>query len=399
MTLRYGGCDRILKRLAILGSTGSIGRHTIEVVCEFPERFQVTALAAGSNLELLAGQARVLKPQYIALGREDLVPRLRELLGDAKIQILTGLDGLITLATLPEVDQVVTAVVGSLGIRPTLAAINAGKSVALANKETLVAAGSIIMAAAARQKATIIPVDSEHSAVFQCLEGRDRNQVSRILLTASGGPFRSYRPEDLEQVTLKQALNHPNWSMGGKITIDSATMINKGLEIIEAHWLFGMDFHRIAVVLHPESIVHSMIELRDGAILGQMGLCDMRLPIQLALTYPERLENSFPKLDPTQGMELHFEPVNTKLFPAIPLAYQVGKAGGSLPAAFNAANETAVEAFRQGRLKFTGIVRIVSEVIGHHQKENFSANPDLDEILEVDNWARATAGKLIELGR
>ena len=369
------------------------------MVREFPERFQVTALAAGSNLELLAGQARVLQPQYIALGREDLVPRLRELLGDAKIQILTGLDGLITLATLPEVDQVVTAVVGSLGIRPTLSAINAGKSVALANKETLVAAGSIIMAAAARQKATIIPVDSEHSAVFQCLEGRDRNQVSRILLTASGGPFRSYRPEDLEQVTLKQALNHPNWSMGGKITIDSATMINKGLEIIEAHWLFGMDFHRIAVVLHPESIVHSMIELRDGAILGQMGLCDMRLPIQLALTYPERLENSFPKLDPTQGMELHFEPVNTKLFPAIPLAYQVGKAGGSLPAAFNAANETAVEAFRQGRLKFTGIVRIVSEVIGHHQKENFSANPDLDEILEVDNWARATAGKLIELGR
>lgn len=385
--------------MAILGSTGSIGRQTLEVVREFPGRFQVTALAAGSNLELLASQARIFQPQYIALGREDLVPRLRELLGDTRIQILTGLEGLIALATLPEVDQVVTAVVGSVGIRPTLAAINAGKPVALANKETLVAAGSIIMAAAARHNTAIIPVDSEHSAIFQCLEGRDRTQVSRILLTASGGPFRSYRPEDLEQVTLEQALNHPNWNMGGKITIDSATMVNKGLEIIEAHWLFGMDFDRIAVVLHPESIVHSMIELRDGAIIGQMGLCDMRLPIQLALTYPERLANSFPKLDPAQGVELHFEPVNTKLFPAIPLAYRVGKAGGSLPAAFNAANETAVEAFRQGRLKFTGIVRIVSEVIGHHQKENFTASPDLDEILAVDQWARETAGKLIELGR
>lgn len=388
-----------MKRLAILGSTGSIGRQTLEVVREFPERFQVVALAAGSNVELLARQAGIFHPQYIALGREDLVPELSELLAGTKIRILSGINGLITLATLPEVDQVVTAVVGSLGIRPTLAAINAGKSIALANKETLVAAGSIITAAATRQGTPIIPVDSEHSAIFQCLEDRDRSQVSRIWLTASGGPFRSYQPEDLEKVTLEQALNHPNWSMGGKITIDSATMVNKGLEVMEAHWLFGMDFDRISVVLQPESIVHSMIELRDGAIIGQMGLCDMRLPIQLALTYPERLASSFPKLDPTQGLELHFEPVNTKLFPAIPLAYQVGKAGGSLPAAFNAANEAAVAAFRQGRLKFTGIVRIVSEVIGHHQKENFAADPDLDEILAVDEWARKTAEKLIELGR
>ncbi|HEY8464366.1 MAG TPA: 1-deoxy-D-xylulose-5-phosphate reductoisomerase, partial [Bacillota bacterium] len=267
---------------------------------------------------------------------------------------------------------------------------------ALANKETLVAAGSLIMSAAARHGVKIIPVDSEHSAIFQCLEGKKREDVERLVLTASGGPFRTYTPEQLETVTLEQALQHPNWQMGSKITIDSATMFNKGLEIIEAHWLFGMPFEQITPVIHSESIVHSLVEFKDGSFLAQLGLCDMRLPIQLALTYPKHLASPFPKLNFKQRMVLNFEPVNPRLFPAIELAYEAGRKGGSLPAVLNAANEEAVTAFLARKIGFTQISRIVSEVMGYHQQEAFSTQPDLEEILAADQWARSVARRLID---
>ena len=383
------------KKIAILGSTGSIGKQTLEVVRQFPEEFSVVALAAGSQVELLAEQVREWKPQYVAIGDSRLEDALRNALAGMDVTVFSGTQGLVELATLPEADIVVSAVVGAVGIEPTMAAVRAGKRIALANKETLVAAGSIIMPALAKHRAELIPVDSEHSAIFQCLEGRKSGDVARIILTASGGPFRNYRPEQLEEVSVADALKHPNWNMGGKITIDSATMFNKGLEIIEAHWLFGMAYERIAVVIHPESIVHSMVELADGSVIAQLGLCDMKLPIQLALTYPERRGSTFPKLDVTMGMQLHFQPVNHRLFPAVELAYQAGMIGGSLPAAINAANEVAVAAFLQGRIKFTRIIGIVSEIFGYHQKESFSKTPDLHEILAVDAWARERARVLL----
>jgi 1-deoxy-D-xylulose-5-phosphate reductoisomerase len=387
----------LLKKLAILGSTGSIGRQALEVVKEFPELFQVTALAAGSNLELLIEQARVFKPRFLAIANPELYPELKRRISGASPEpvILTGVAGLAEIAALPEVDLVLVAVVGSVGIRPTLAAILAGKRIALANKETLVAAGSIVMPASVKAGVEIIPVDSEHSAIFQCLAGRPPAQVAKLLITASGGPFRNYRREELESVTLEQALQHPNWRMGGKITIDSATMFNKGLEIIEAHWLFDMPFDRIEAVVHPESIVHSMIQLTDGSWIAQMGLCDMRLPIQLALTFPERLPNSFPVLDYSKPIRLNFEPVNPELLPAITLAYEAGRAGGSLPAALNAANEIAVKAFLEGKIRFTDIIRMVSKVMGYHQQEGFKAAPSLDEIMAVDLWAREVTLKLL----
>lgn len=389
----------MVKKITILGSTGSIGRQTLEVIDEFPGAFQVAALAAGSNIRLLAEQARKYKPSYLVINSTEKLPELQELVSGLPLKILTGIEGMTRIALLPEVDLVLTAVVGSVGIKPTLAAINAGKTIALANKETLVAAGSIIIPAAAEKGVKILPVDSEHSAIFQCLEGTKPTDVKRLILTASGGPFRGYRPEDLAGVTLEQALNHPNWNMGGKITIDSATMFNKGLEVIEAHWLFGMDFDRIGVVIHPESIIHSLIELVDGSHLAQMGLCDMRLPIQYALTYPEHLPNTFPKLDLVKGAQLNFLPVDLKLFPAVRLAYEVGKYGGSMPAAMNAANEEAVKSFLMGKIKFIDIISIVSEVVEAYQGENFAKDPGLDEILAVDSWARVKSAQIIEQGR
>jgi 1-deoxy-D-xylulose-5-phosphate reductoisomerase len=383
------------KRIYIMGSTGSIGRQALEVVRDFPDRFEIVALAAGSNLDLLLEQAALFHPQYLAIGNPALYPELKKRMEGSKTAMYAGIDGMTAIAAASEVDLVVTAVVGAVGIRPTLAAIRAGKEIALANKETLVAAGSVIIPAARENGVRIIPVDSEHSAIFQCLEGRRPEQVERLILTASGGPFRTFTPKQLENVTVSQALRHPNWNMGGKITIDSATMFNKGLEVIEAHWLFGVSFDRISVLIHPESVVHSMVELADGSVLAQLGLCDMRLPIQLALTYPERLSHSFPKLTFTEPMALNFEPVNLGLFPAVELAYAAGKAGGSLPAALNAANEAAVGAFLANKINFTGIVRIVSAVMGYHQKEAFAADPGLDEIMAVDHWARLTAHRLI----
>ncbi|MCL6590808.1 MAG: 1-deoxy-D-xylulose-5-phosphate reductoisomerase [Firmicutes bacterium] len=385
----------MVKKLAIIGSTGSIGRQALEVVREFPERFEVVALAAGSNLGLLVEQARLFKPKYLVIGAVEHYGKLKELVSGAGITVLAGMEGLAAIAVLPEVRQVLMAVVGSMGIKPTLAAIQAGKSIALANKETLVAAGSIIMPAARAHEADIIPVDSEHSAIFQCLEGRKPGQVERLILTASGGPFRNYQPEELGKVTVQEALNHPNWRMGGKITIDSATMVNKGLEIIEAHWLFNMPFERITVVIHPESIIHSLVELVDGSQMAQLGLPDMRLPVQLALTYPERLRNSFPRLDLTKGANLTFGAVNPKLFPAVGLAYEAGRRGGSLPAVMNAANEEAVGAFLRGRIRFVDIVPVMAGVMERHPGEGFKEAPDLEEIFAADAWARRMAREII----
>jgi 1-deoxy-D-xylulose-5-phosphate reductoisomerase len=384
--------------LAILGSTGSIGKQALEVVRQFPERFQVAVLAAGSNLELLLEQTRLFKPRYLVIADPGLYPELKQRVAEISPEpvILTGVEGLSEAAALPEVDLILVAVVGSVGIKPTLSGIRAGKRIALANKETLVAAGSIIMSASLEAGVEIIPVDSEHSAIFQCIASRPHSEVTKLIVTASGGPFRNYRREELESVTLEQALKHPNWRMGGKITIDSATMFNKGLEIIEAHWLFNMPFERIEAVVHPESIVHSMIQLTDGSLIAQLGLCDMRLPIQLGLTYPERLPNSFPVLDFTKPVHLNFEPVNPELLPAISLAFEAGRTGGSLPAALNAANEIAVHAFLEGKIRFTEILRMVSKVMGYHQQEGFQSTPTLDEILAVDRWAREITRRLVE---
>lgn len=399
--LKFDNISRceMVRKIVILGSTGSIGRQALEVIAEFPERFQVVALAAGSNIRLLAEQARKFKPSYLVINSAEKLTELRELVSGSNIKILTGIEGMNQIAALPEADLVLTAVVGAVGIKPTLTAINSGKTIALANKETLVAAGSIIIPAAMEKSVKILPVDSEHSAIFQCLEGIKPSHVKRLILTASGGPFRGYRPEDLAKVTLEQALNHPNWKMGGKITIDSATMFNKGLEVIEAHWFFGMEFDRIGVVIHPESIVHSLVELVDGSHLAQMGLCDMRLPIQYALTYPEHLANTFPKLDLLKGAQLNFLPVDSRLFPAVQLAYEVGRYGGSLPAAMNAANEEAVKSFLMGKIRFTDIISVVHDVVSDYQKENFAKDPDLEEIFAVDSWARARSIQLIEQGR
>jgi 1-deoxy-D-xylulose-5-phosphate reductoisomerase len=386
----------LIKRLAILGSTGSIGRQTLEVVSEFSDRFQVVALSCGSNLQLLAQQAKIFKPKYVAIGEPTLYPKLKSCLAGTGITVLAGVEGLTEIATIPDVDMLLTAVVGSLGIRPTLAAIQAGKDIALANKETLVAAGSIIIPAVKEYGVKLFPVDSEHSAIFQCLEGRTPEQIARLILTASGGPFRGYQPQELEQVTLEQALNHPNWHMGGKITIDSATMFNKGLEVIEAHWLFNMPYERIVTVIHPESIIHSMVELIDGSTIAQLGLCDMRLPIQIALAYPERIVSHLPKLDLLKGAQLNFYPVDHRLFPAVELAYEAGRAGGTMPAVLNAANEEAVKAFLAGKIKFTEIIRIVSELMGYHQKDGFIATPNLEAIFEVDRRVREVANQLIQ---
>lgn len=384
-----------MKKLAIVGSTGSIGTQTLEVLEQFPGQYEIVALSAGSNLDLLEQQVRHFKPRYVAIGKTELYDELKSRLADLNLELRCGIEGICELAALPEVDIVVSAIVGAVGIQPTIAAMKAGKRIALANKETLVAAGSLIMPHLAENGAEIIPVDSEHSAIFQCLEGRSPEQVERIILTASGGPFRNAKRENLADVTVQDALNHPNWSMGGKITIDSATMFNKGLEVMEAHWLFNMDYDHISVVIHPESIVHSMVELVDGAVIAQLGMCDMKLPIQLALTYPRRDKMIFPKLNMAAAHDLHFREVDNELFPAVELAYAAGRCGGTAPAAINGANEEAVAAFLNGKIKFTEIIDIVTAIFGYHQQENFTNNPDLSEILAVDGWARQRAAELV----
>ena len=377
-----------MKRIAVLGSTGSIGTQTLDVVARHPDRFRVEVLAAGANVDRLAQQIAAFRPRTAAVATREAAERLRLLFPG--LRILWGEEGLIEAAAGTEADTVVAAVVGSAGLRPVLAAVEAGKQVCLANKEALVAAGHLVTAAAVRKGVAIVPVDSEHSAIFQCLNGRDTSRVARLVLTASGGSFRDRSREELVGVTVEEALQHPNWSMGAKITVDSATMANKGLEVIEAHWLFGVPYERIAVLLHPESVVHSLVEFVDGSVLAQLGVPDMRVPIQYALTYPDRLDSPAPRLDLTQIGSLHFRTVDFRRFPALAMAFESGKIGGTMPAVYNAANEIAVRRFLSGELSFLDIEACVESVLSRHRP---IPDPDLETVLEADAWAREEASR------
>lgn len=378
-------------RIAVLGSTGSIGRQTLEAVAGLGPDWEITTVAANSNVTEVAAQAASLRCRAVAMFNDGAATELKRV-GAPGCRILSGPGGLVELASDPEVDIVVVAVVGTAGIAPTIAALRAGKRVALANKETLVAAGEPVMAAMRQGRGRIIPVDSEHSAIFQCLAGQPSDALESITLTASGGPFRNMTLAELEQVTVEMALRHPTWDMGAKVTIDSSTLMNKGLEVIEAHWLFGLEYDRIYVLVHPASVVHSMIHLVDGSILAQLGPPDMRLPIQYALTYPDRLSNRFGRLNLAEQGTLAFYPPDTGRFPALALAYEAGRAGGTAPAVLNAANEVAVDAFRRGILGYTDIARIVEETLGKHIN---SRSPGLEAIMDADRSARETARAVI----
>ncbi len=402
-----------MKGVAILGCTGSIGCQALDVLAQQKEYFEVVALAAGHGWELLRKQIMAFQPKLVSVAGEQEARLLRQNLpSGCNLEILWGLEGLNAVATHSSAQVVLTAITGTLGLAPTVAAIQAGKDIALANKETLVAAGAYVMPLAEKQGVSILPVDSEHSAIWQCLErrnpktrgkqngkedfskvpGMESQEVGQIILTASGGPFRQ-EPQDLSAVTLDMALAHPNWQMGQKITIDSATLMNKGLEVIEAHWLFGMDYAKIKVVVHPQSIIHSMVEFVDGSVLAQLGLPDMRLPIQFALGYPGRLPNErLPRIDWQSLQPLTFEPPDNKRFPLLALAYEAGKAGGTMAVVLNAANEVAVQAFLAEQIGFMAIPDIVSQVLAKHHS---IANPSLEDILAVDLESRRIAASYI----
>ena len=339
-----------MKRLVILGSTGSIGTQSLDIAREYKDEFEIVALAAGHNHRLMEEQIREFKPRYAVMWDEEAAEALKSSVADMDVKVLCGMDGLIEIASLPDYDILLTAVVGMIGIRPTIAGIKAGKTIALANKETLVCAGHIIIPLAAKMGVSILPVDSEHSAIFQSLNGEPKGKIEHIWLTCSGGPFRGKKTEELKNVTAADALKHPNWSMGKKITIDSATMVNKGLEVMEARWLFNVDYDRIKVLIHPQSIVHSMVEYVDGAVIAQLGVPDMRLPIQYALFYPDRksADAARPRADFYKLKTLDFDEPDTETFKALPLAVKVGRAGGILPTVYNAATEEAVAAFLAG---------------------------------------------------
>jgi len=382
----------VKKSISILGSTGSIGVSTLEVVRQFPDSFEVRALGCGRNVRLLAEQIREFQPHTVSVIDEGHARRLASLLDGAGPlpEILYGQEGFARVAATEESEIVVSAMVGAAGLLPTLEAVRSGKLVALANKETMVIAGKIVTEAAAEHGAAILPVDSEHSAIFQALQGNRPENLRRILLTASGGPFFSLSREELAQVTPEQALRHPNWTMGRKITIDSATLMNKGLEVIEAHWLFNVPVERIDVHIHPESIIHSMVEYIDGSVIAQMGIPDMKIPIAYALAYPQRLPVDSPPLDLFRLQRLTFFPPDTQRFPCLRLAFESCKAGGTMPAVLNAANEVAVGAFLEKRIGFMDIARVIEGVMQRHQ---LNAEPDLDAVLEADGWARLEAAR------
>ncbi|MGN7470196.1 1-deoxy-D-xylulose-5-phosphate reductoisomerase [Brevibacillus sp. SAFN-007a] len=378
-----------MKKIALLGSTGSIGTSTLEVVEQHPEEFSVVAMAAGTNVELFARQVETFRPELVSVGNEQAAVQLRERLGSGyKPEIVCGREGLELVARHEAASLVMTAVVGSVGVAPTLAAIDAGKTIGLANKETLVSAGPVVMKRAKEKGVAIIPVDSEHSAVFQCLQGERAEDVARVILTASGGSFRHLSREELQQVTVEQALAHPNWSMGAKITIDSATMMNKGFEVIEAHWLFGLPYEKIDCVLHYESIIHSMVEYKDRAVMAQLGTPDMKVPIQYALSYPGRKNLRTEPLDLVKIGSLHFAAMDFERYPLLQLAYECGKAGGTYPAVLNAANEVAVDLFLKGAIAFLDIEKVVRQTCEAHKGVH---TPDLEEIFAADRWARTHA--------
>ncbi|CAH1197788.1 1-deoxy-D-xylulose 5-phosphate reductoisomerase [Paenibacillus plantiphilus] len=379
-----------MKKLTILGSTGSIGTQTLDVVANDPQAYEIHGLAAGSNIKLLIEQAKQFRPKAVCVAEKSLIDDIKPHL-PIGTRVLYGEQGLIEIAAATDADTVVTAIVGSRGLSATLAAIEAGKNIGLANKETLVTAGHLVMKSAADKGVSILPIDSEHSAIFQCLNGENRAQVKRITLTASGGSFRDRTREELEGVTVAEALNHPNWSMGAKITIDSATMANKGLEVIEARWLFGLQYDEIDVLIHPESIIHSYVEFVDNSIVAQLGLPDMRVPIQYALTYPDRRPTPTESLDLAKLGSLRFREMDFDRYPCLRFAYESGRAGRSAPTVFNAANETAVARFLDGAITFLDIERVIEQVLSRHVIVDL---PDVAAIAEVDAWARKEAATI-----
>ena len=374
-----------MKKIAILGSTGSIGTQTLEVVRENKD-IEVLGLAAGNNIALLEKQIREFSPKVVAVWKEEKAKELRENIKDLNVKVVSGMDGLIDVSVLPETEILVTAIVGMIGIRPTIEGIKAGKHIALANKETLVTAGHIIMPLAKEYNVQILPVDSEHSAIFQSLQGGQHKAIKKILLTASGGPFRGRKPEQLMNIKVEDALKHPNWEMGRKITIDSSTMVNKGLEVIEAKWLFDVDVDDVQVVVQPQSVIHSMVEYVDGAIIAELGTPDMKLPIQYALYYPERRYLPGDRLDFWTLGKLDFEKPDMDTFYGLKMAYEAGRVGGSLPTVFNAANELAVSKFLNREIKYLEIMEIIGDCMKAHKNIE---NPTLEEILETEQWTYA----------
>jgi 1-deoxy-D-xylulose-5-phosphate reductoisomerase len=382
-----------LKRIAILGSTGSIGRSTLSVVEKYSDRYRVAALAAGNNIDLLEKQVRQFKPALVAVSGEVAAEHLKQRCADLKVGVFSGVEGMIRVATADDADMTVSAIVGTAGLVPTMAAICAGKSIALANKEVLVTAGELVMEESRIRKTRLLPVDSEHSAIFQCLLAGENRDIRKLILTASGGPFRACSKSDLAKVTKAQALRHPNWNMGKKITIDSATLMNKGLEVIEARWLFGLPPDKIRVLIHPQSIVHSMVEYRDGAVVAQLGVPDMRGPIAYALSYPERLDDVSPSLDLARVGTLSFEEPDNSRFPCLTYAYDALRAGGSMPAVLSAANEVAVKYFLDERIGYPDIAHVIRSTMDAHTP---SAIKTVEDALKADTWARQEAEKIVK---
>jgi 1-deoxy-D-xylulose-5-phosphate reductoisomerase len=378
-----------VKAITLLGSTGSIGTQTLDIVTQYPDQFRIVGLAAGSNVEMLATQIRQFRPQIAAICSEDKLPALKEAIIDLDPQpiLLAGEAGVIEVARYGDAQTVVTGIVGCAGLLPTIAAIEAGKDIALANKETLIAGAPVVLPLVEKHGVKLLPADSEHSAIFQCLQGVPKAGLRKILLTASGGAFRDWDVEKLADVTVADALKHPNWSMGRKITVDSATLMNKGLEVIEAHFLFGLDYDNIEIVIHPQSIIHSLIELQDTSVLAQLGWPDMRLPLLYALSWPNRIYTNWERLDLVKAGNLTFREPDHQKYPCMQLAYAVGKAGGSMPAVLNAANEQAVALFLDEKIRFLDIPRCIEWVCDRHQNDN-RVNPSLDDILAADKWAR-----------
>lgn len=378
-----------MKAITLLGSTGSIGTQTLEIVAEYPEQFRIVGLAAGRNITLLAQQIRAFRPSIVAISNPEQLPELKALITDINPQpiLVAGDEGIIEVARYGDSEAVVTGIVGCAGLLPTIAAIEAGKDIALANKETLIAGGPVVNPLIKKHGVKLLPADSEHSAIFQCLQGVPASGLRRIILTASGGAFRDWPVEKLKEVTVADAITHPNWSMGKKITVDSATMMNKGLEVIEAHFLFGLEYDDIEIVIHPQSIIHSLIELQDTSVLAQLGWPDMRLPILYAMSWPERIYTNWERLDLVKAGNLTFKAPDDQKYPCMSLAYAAGRAGGSMPAVLNAANEQAVALFLEEKIEFLDIPRVIELTCDRHRIDN-RQDPTLEDIIEADRWSR-----------
>ena len=379
-----------MKKLSILGSTGSIGTQTLDIVRNNPDEFRVVGLTANKNIELLKNQINEFKPEAVGVMDEEKADLLKQ---NVDINVYSGIEGIIKIASLNEIDTVVNSLVGSVGVKPTVEAIRNKKNIALANKETLVTAGSVVMEEVKKNNVRLMPIDSEHSAIFQCLNNENVNDVNEITITASGGPFKNYSKAQLENVTVQDALRHPTWNMGNKITIDSATLMNKGFEVIEAHWLYDIPYEKVEVVIHPQSIIHSLVEFKDNSTLAQLSLPDMKLPIQYALSYPKRLPLNIKKLNLMEVKNLSFEKPNFELFPCLGYAYDAGNKSGTLPAVLNAANEAAVYAFLDNKIKFLDIHRLINKMM---QKHNIIKNPNLNQILDVDKKIKEETQEVIE---